>query len=133
MVAAPPPTYPPLDFFLGGEKGVQAMVSWQRIRAVQCCDCHTVDADVTRSEDELNLMPGNAAGTATPVGIPVCNQGMKDLRLRKTALCNAQRKQCLKRNQYLSGKGCSTPTDSPTPCPGDTGVQLFTVQTLTVP
>ena len=30
-----------------------------------------VAADVTHSEDDLNLMPGNAAGTATPVGIPV--------------------------------------------------------------
>jgi len=29
-------------------------------------------ADITRSEDKLNLMPGNALGTATPEGAPVC-------------------------------------------------------------
>ena len=29
-------------------------------------------ADITRREDELNLIPGNAAGTATPVGTPTC-------------------------------------------------------------
>ena len=29
-------------------------------------------ADMTCSEGELNPMPGHAAGTATPVGIPVC-------------------------------------------------------------
>ena len=29
-------------------------------------------ADMRCSEDELNLMPGNAVGTATPEGIPVC-------------------------------------------------------------
>ena len=29
-------------------------------------------ADLTRSEDKLNLKPRNAAGTAMPVGIPEC-------------------------------------------------------------
>ena len=29
-------------------------------------------ADMTRSEDKLILIPGNAVGTATPVGIPAC-------------------------------------------------------------
>ena len=29
-------------------------------------------ADITRSEDEPILIPGNAVGTATPKGIPVC-------------------------------------------------------------
>ena len=32
-----------------------------------------VVADMTRSEEKLNLIPGYAVGTATPVGIPVCN------------------------------------------------------------
>ena len=31
-----------------------------------------VVAYMTRSEDKLILIPGNAVGTATPVGIPVC-------------------------------------------------------------
>jgi hypothetical protein len=31
-----------------------------------------VVADITRNDDELNLIPGNAVGTATPEGIPVC-------------------------------------------------------------
>ena len=30
-------------------------------------------ADITRREDELNLIPGNAVETATPEGIPVCH------------------------------------------------------------
>ena len=46
---------------------------------VDVCPCVvcTAQSDVvrgiTRSEDELHLMPGNAAGTATPEGIPVCD------------------------------------------------------------
>ena len=28
--------------------------------------------DITRSKDKLYLIPGNAVGTATPEGIPVC-------------------------------------------------------------
>ena len=32
-----------------------------------------VVADTTRSEEGLDLVPGNAAGTATPPGIPVCH------------------------------------------------------------
>jgi hypothetical protein len=35
-----------------------------------------VVADITRREDVLNLF-GNAAGTATPVGTPVCYWGTK--------------------------------------------------------
>ena len=31
-----------------------------------------VVADIARREDELNLIPGNAAGTATPQGMPGC-------------------------------------------------------------
>ena len=31
-----------------------------------------VVADITRSEDKLNLIPGNAAGTTRPEGIAVC-------------------------------------------------------------
>ena len=31
-----------------------------------------VVVDRARSEDELNLIPGNAAGTAAPVCIPLC-------------------------------------------------------------
>ena len=29
--------------------------------------------DITRREGKLNLIPWNAAGAATPMGIPVCN------------------------------------------------------------
>ena len=31
-----------------------------------------VVADIARTEDKLYLIPGNAVGTATPEGIPVC-------------------------------------------------------------
>ena len=33
--------------------------------------------DTTRGEDEPNLMPGNAVGTATPEGIPVCDRSIR--------------------------------------------------------
>ena len=69
-------------FFLGGGPGHGKLVkhthqkaarnpSESRIRAVQCYDCPAV-VDITGSEDKLNLIPGNAVGSATPVGIPVC-------------------------------------------------------------
>ena len=48
-----------------------------------------VVVDITRREDELSLMPGNAAGTATPIGIPMCGWGTRKAGLRKTALCHA--------------------------------------------
>eukprot|EP00670_Eutreptiella_braarudii_P002389 CAMPEP_0174300488 /NCGR_PEP_ID=MMETSP0809-20121228/58488_1 /TAXON_ID=73025 ORGANISM="Eutreptiella gymnastica-like, Strain CCMP1594" /NCGR_SAMPLE_ID=MMETSP0809 /ASSEMBLY_ACC=CAM_ASM_000658 /LENGTH=33 /DNA_ID= /DNA_START= /DNA_END= /DNA_ORIENTATION= len=32
---------------------------------------------MTRSNDKLNLIPGNAVGTATPEGIPVCYQSTR--------------------------------------------------------
>ena len=32
----------------------------------------SVVGDITRHKDELHLIPGNAAGTAMPKGIPVC-------------------------------------------------------------
>ena len=74
-------------FFWGG--GVQTMASWRspltrkhlrnlsesRIRAVidaTIVPQGDVVVDMTRSEDKLMLIPGNAVGTATPVGIPVC-------------------------------------------------------------
>ena len=45
-------------------------------------------ADITRSKDLLYLIPGNAAGTATPKDIPVCYRGTKQTRrLRKKQLC----------------------------------------------
>ena len=43
-----------------------------RIRALQCHDCLA-----ERSEDRPHLIPGNAASTARPVGIPVCYQSTR--------------------------------------------------------
>ena len=40
-------------------------------------------ADTTRRGDELNLTPGNAARSATPVGIPVCYWGTTNTTKRK--------------------------------------------------
>ena len=36
-----------------------------------------VVADMARSEDKLNLIPGNAVGATTPVRIPVCYWGTR--------------------------------------------------------
>ena len=40
-----------------------------RIRAARCYDCGSNMVADQRSEDQLNLIPENAAGPATPVGI----------------------------------------------------------------
>ena len=42
-------------------------LSESRIRAVQCYDCprRRCGSGITRREDKLNLVPANAAGTAT--------------------------------------------------------------------
>ena len=48
-------------------------LSESRISAVPCYISQDgVIADIRRSEDKLYLIPGNAVGTATPQGIPVC-------------------------------------------------------------
>ena len=43
-----------------------------RIRAIQCTNAPQINvvADVTHGDDELNLMPEIAEGSATPEGIP---------------------------------------------------------------
>ena len=45
-------------------------------------------ADITRSEDQLYLTPENAVETATPEGIPVCDQSTRQTgRLSKYQRC----------------------------------------------
>jgi len=78
-----------------------------------------VAADMTRREDELNLIPGNAAGTATPIRLPVCDWSTRKTEGRiKTAVRRTENATPRKEvntvmakvavRHSVSGRGCFT-------------------------
>ena len=72
---------------------------------------HKTVADITHCEDELYLIPGNAAGTATPEGIPVCYRRTRQTgRLSKSQRCATHRKGSLEdRGLHGGAEGCAYP------------------------
>eukprot|EP00670_Eutreptiella_braarudii_P027308 CAMPEP_0174379302 /NCGR_PEP_ID=MMETSP0811_2-20130205/122616_1 /TAXON_ID=73025 ORGANISM="Eutreptiella gymnastica-like, Strain CCMP1594" /NCGR_SAMPLE_ID=MMETSP0811_2 /ASSEMBLY_ACC=CAM_ASM_000667 /LENGTH=116 /DNA_ID=CAMNT_0015531795 /DNA_START=1165 /DNA_END=1516 /DNA_ORIENTATION=- len=65
----------------------------------------TVAADVTCSEDEPNLMPGNAVGMATPAGVPVGSWSTRKTEGRGQQHRAMRRDKITRKQQQAAGNG----------------------------